>query len=289
MPRAKLKSALVLYNVPSKNFGAARRFYSVLLGSDDFVRAPNRDVESYFRPVSPDGIDLTITARQDDREQTTCYFAVPSLQGAMDELQRVGGTLVVAPRDVRITSNRVREAYVAQERQNQIQANEQVGRMAVLLDPDGNHVGLIELAEHAHRHFRWGKSQRPLEPEQLQELDQLKRLMAAADRQQGGDGEGQDEAGEGADPYIRGIGDRLHELVDELVQAMASAGESSRTPARRGTRGAPAPEDEMETSEAETEREGRESEARERPAEPRSRQAEVRKRTPEPRTRRSEE
>jgi hypothetical protein len=55
-----------------------------------------------------------------------------------------------------------------------VEVGDTVGRMAVLLDPDGNHVGLMQLAEHAHRHFRWGRFQRPLEPDQLEEFGEAK-------------------------------------------------------------------------------------------------------------------
>lgn len=150
MVEAKLKAKLVICNVPSTNFGQARRFYSALFGSDDFVRGPNREVESYNRPLSPDGIDLSITQRYDDREGFTCYFAVKDLAQAVEMLQEAGGRLVTEPTPVPEPDGRGK-----------------MGLMAVMLDPDGNHVGLIELNTRAHGHFRLGRFQRPLQPDQV--------------------------------------------------------------------------------------------------------------------------
>lgn len=160
---AQLKAQLVICNVPSTKYEESMRFYGALLGSDDFAPAPNDKVDSYFRPISEDGIDLTITQRYDDSERLTCYFAVASLDEALKELRELGGEVVVEPRPV--TAGRAT--------QGALKAGEAVGRMAVMLDPDGNHVGLIELvAESALEHFRAGPYQRALGEDQLRGLEE---------------------------------------------------------------------------------------------------------------------
>ncbi len=179
MPRAKLKAQLVLCNVPTQNSEAARRFYGSLLGSDDFVRALNDQVESYFRPLSPDGIDMTITQRYEDEERLTCYFAVESLDATLKELEALGGKIVVQPRDVPIGPKRAFEFYSGQMRRLGVKVRKNVvGRMAVLLDPDGNHVGVMQLEAHAHPHFRLGEFQRPLDPDQVGGLEEARQAAA---------------------------------------------------------------------------------------------------------------
>jgi predicted enzyme related to lactoylglutathione lyase len=174
MPRSRLKAQLVFCNVPTSNAAAARRFYSELLGSDDFVRAPNDEVTSLYRPLSEDGVDLNITQRFDDREGLTPYFAVANLDETLAGLQREGGTVVSDPKEVPIRPQKALEFYRAQMDRFGVSVDGSVGRMAVVLDVDGNHCGVIELEEHAHRHFRWGRFQRPLANDQLEELDQAK-------------------------------------------------------------------------------------------------------------------
>jgi predicted enzyme related to lactoylglutathione lyase len=159
MATALLKAKLILVNVPTVNSDDARNFYNTLLGSEDFVRAPNDTVESYFRPLSEDGINLTLTRRYDDRETFTPYFAVHNLDEAIEELTKAGGELIVKPLEVQNTSEGRRGM---------------VGRMVQMLDPDRNPVGLMELDESVHGAFRWGTFQRSLQPDQVEGLEVAK-------------------------------------------------------------------------------------------------------------------
>jgi predicted enzyme related to lactoylglutathione lyase len=172
MPK-RLKSGLVLCNVPTTKSEEARRFYSSLLGLDDFVRAPNEEVESYFHPISADGIDMTITQRYDDQERLTCYFAVDDLDATLRELESLGGRIEVQPREVTM-SERAREAIKRASRGRAPRAN--VGRMAVVLDPDLNHLGLIQLDSSAHRHFRWGRFKRGIDNDQVAGVKEARKV-----------------------------------------------------------------------------------------------------------------
>jgi predicted enzyme related to lactoylglutathione lyase len=158
MAATQLNSKLILCNVPTVKSEAALSFYNTLFGSDDFARAPNNQVESYFRPISADGINLTVTQRYDDREAITPYFAVESLEKAIEALQGAGGELIVKPMQVEMTAGREQGA---------------VGRMAQMLDPDRNPVGLMELDESVHEVFQWGRYQKPLNAEQVKGIEQL--------------------------------------------------------------------------------------------------------------------
>lgn len=152
MATAQLKSKLIICNVPTADSEAARKFYGALLGSDRFVPAPTREVESYIQPISPDGVDLRITARQDDRERLTCFFAVENLDEAVETLRGIGAELVVEPKELRT------------------EGDESAGRMAIVLDPDKNAVGLAELDPSSHLYFGLGEHRKPLRDEQLQEF-----------------------------------------------------------------------------------------------------------------------
>lgn len=167
MPK-KLKSKLVLCNVPSVDSPAARRFYGALLG-EDFARAPNPEVESYFTLLSRDGVDLTITYRQSDEERLTCYFAVENLEESLEELRQLGGEVVVQPKDVAVDPDRAPGAG-----KQKSGGRPRVGRMAVLLDPDKNHVGLMEIAPDAHRHFKWGQFHEGIDDEEVKAFERAK-------------------------------------------------------------------------------------------------------------------
>jgi predicted enzyme related to lactoylglutathione lyase len=157
MAETRLKAQLVLCNVPTSNSEAALGFYGALLGSDDFVRGLNDEVESYFRPLSQDGIDLTVTQRYDDQERLTCYFAVESLDDTLQELSDRGGKTVVEPREVHIGPKRALEFY------RRLRARDGI-------EVDSDSVGRI-----AFKHFRLGEYQRPLDDDQVKGLEEARR------------------------------------------------------------------------------------------------------------------
>ena len=169
MAGARLRSTIVICNVPSKNFDESKRFYSTLLGSDDFARALNDEVTSYHRPISSDGLDLTITQRFDDSERLTPYFAVNDLDEVLKELVDAGGKVVSRPADVPV-AKQAQEFYQQSVPGADEGNSARVGRFAVILDPDGNHVGIIELEAPAEEHFRAGRYQRPLDEDQVEGL-----------------------------------------------------------------------------------------------------------------------
>jgi predicted enzyme related to lactoylglutathione lyase len=149
------KGKLVLVNAPTRDSEKSRSFYGALLGAE-FAQGFNPNVASWWTPLLR-GVDFTITMRYDDRERLTPYFAVENLEAAIKDLEAHGGQCVVPPRDVVFGPEQAREAYVAEQKKeghdlkpNQVKT---VGRMAVLLDPDLNHVGLIQVAPDAKRHF----------------------------------------------------------------------------------------------------------------------------------------
>jgi predicted enzyme related to lactoylglutathione lyase len=193
-PRDTLNASLIFINIPTENYEASLEFYSTLLGGD-FARSLNDLVTSYHRPVSEDGIDVTITGRQDIQERCIPYFEVQDLEGTLRDLQKINKSvnviepteevpaLVVGPTVVDATTpenvlaaGRVRGASV---RGREVE-RERVGKMAVILDPAGNHVGLMELQdEQAKAYFRAGKHKRSLTSEQV---EQHQRAIDAGER-----------------------------------------------------------------------------------------------------------
>jgi predicted enzyme related to lactoylglutathione lyase len=175
-PRASLNASLVFVNIPAddESVDATLRFYSRLLGSDDFARSMNARVTSFHRPISVDGVDLTVTERYDIQERAVPYFAVENLDQALAALQSVSGAqvrvleppskipaVVLPPETVEQsvpapTKGRVKGAAAEPPARP-------LGRMAVILDPGGNHVGLIQLDdEQAQAYFKVGKHRRAL-------------------------------------------------------------------------------------------------------------------------------
>ncbi len=151
MANRQLNAKLVMCNVPTTNSDAARKFYDALFGGEDFARSLNDKVESYFRPISQDGVTLTIARRQDDREPITCYFAVDDMADTVKQLEAVGGKVVLNSTPI----------------------------LATLLDPDGNYIGLMQLQGSLQRSFNARQAQRMLSQDQVNELDNWKQRGAS--------------------------------------------------------------------------------------------------------------
>lgn len=154
MPR--LKSSLVMCNVPTVDGSRAQAFYGALIGTDEFAPGRNPNVQSYWTPISRAGIDLTLTQRYDDQERVTPYFAVDDLDEAITQLVELGGEVVQRAESIPDAPGSERK---------------KLGRMAVLLDPDRNHVGIIEIDDpEARRHFR--ADDKDLDDDQVEDLKQ---------------------------------------------------------------------------------------------------------------------
>lgn len=146
---ASLRSKLVICNIPTVNSDAAMKFYGTLLGGGEFAPAPNKE-DSYYRPISPDGIDLTITRRYEEQESWTCYFAVDDLDRAFEELVGAGAEVKLEPKSVAAAGG-----------------EGDVGRMAIVLDPDKNSVGLLELTNAGAQKYFGLDARRELRAEQI--------------------------------------------------------------------------------------------------------------------------
>jgi predicted enzyme related to lactoylglutathione lyase len=171
MANQQLQAKLIACNVPTKNSAAARKFYDALFGGQDFARSLNDKHESHFRPISQDGVTLTIAARQNDREPITCMFAVDNLDETVHQLEAAGGKVVVNPTPMPISGSAqavkvFHEAVAA--------ASNTMGRFATMLDPDGNYLGLMQLDDSMQPHFKARPAERMLSKAQVDHLQNWK-------------------------------------------------------------------------------------------------------------------
>jgi predicted enzyme related to lactoylglutathione lyase len=127
---------LVFCNVPARSADSLLPFYGELLGIDpgDFVKNQQSPIPQYYEPITGDGVDITITQRNDTREVTVTYWAVEDIESAIERLSGVGGEVVSGPTKI-----------------------PDGGVTALMLDPEGNFVGLVQLSEQGERYFRAGR------------------------------------------------------------------------------------------------------------------------------------
>src|SRR5664279_4196280 len=173
MTHAQLNAKLVICSVPTKNSAAAQQFYNTLLGGDDFARTINDQIESSYRPISKDGLILTIAARQNDREPITCFFAVDNLDETVKQLEAAGGTVVVTSAPVAVSApDQVKQAFADVVGQN---APATAGNWVGMIDPDGNYLGLLQLDSSTERSLNAGPEGRTLSKAQVQQHDNWKK------------------------------------------------------------------------------------------------------------------
>jgi predicted enzyme related to lactoylglutathione lyase len=175
MANQQLQAKLIICHVPTKNSTAARKFYNTLFGGQDFARSLNDKIESYYRPISQDGLTMSIAARSDQREPITCFFAVDNLDDAVRQLEAAGGKIIMNPTPMPV-SGPPQAVKVFQDTltAQQVKPPSTMGRFATMLDPDENYVGLMQLDDSMNHHFNARPAQRTLSKAQVDELDHWK-------------------------------------------------------------------------------------------------------------------
>jgi predicted enzyme related to lactoylglutathione lyase len=156
-----LRSSLAFINVPSDSPAKSRAFFEQLFGIELVPSLWSE--ESYHAPISADGIDIDINVRHSPQEATTAYLAVADLDGAIQLATKAGGQVVWGPDDLAIPKEDVQAYQSAVKEIEGMDVNsDRLGRAAVVLEPGGSQIGLVELEEHTHQHFAVGKHQQPL-------------------------------------------------------------------------------------------------------------------------------
>jgi predicted enzyme related to lactoylglutathione lyase len=163
-----MRAKIIQCNVPASDLPKVRAFYAKLLGTDDFARSLNDKVVAYHRTISHDGLMLTLTARQHGQEPIVCYFAVDNIDQTLRDLQAAGGRIVYGPVDLP-TAPAVVEEYKANVRQSRAADNPtgDIGRSALVRDPEGNVVGITQLRPESHKHFKYGRHAVGLDADQI--------------------------------------------------------------------------------------------------------------------------
>jgi len=175
MANTQLNAKLVICNIPTNNSAAAQQFYDTLFGGKDFARSLNDKVNSHFRPISEDGLTLTIAPRHDDREPITCFFAVDNLDQAVSQLEAVGGKVVVNSTPLPISGPpEATEVFASAIRTQGGQPSDNAGNFVGMLDPDGNYLGLIELDSSVQHLLKAQPADRKLAKAQADQLDSWK-------------------------------------------------------------------------------------------------------------------
>jgi len=175
MANKQLKAKLIFCSVPTKNSPAARQFYDALFGGEDFARSLNEQVESYYRPISQDGLTLTISARQNERESITCFFAVDDLSATVSQLEALGGQVVVKPTPVAISGPPdAKKAFGQVLESENVKPPNDAGTFAGMLDPDGNYLALMQLDSSTQRIFHAQPKERTLSESQVAALENWK-------------------------------------------------------------------------------------------------------------------
>jgi predicted enzyme related to lactoylglutathione lyase len=173
MARKQLNAKLVICSVPTQNTAAAQEFYDTLLGGQDFARTLNDQIESYYRPISRDGLTLTIAARQNDRETITPFFAVDDLDETVKELEAAGGKVVVQSTPLPVSAPaKAKQAFASLAKAQQ--APPTAGNFVGMTDPDGNYLGLMQLQGPLKQRLKAEKADRQLAQVQVDELEAWK-------------------------------------------------------------------------------------------------------------------
>jgi len=180
MATQQLQAKLVTCSVPTKNSAASQKFYNTLFGGQDFARSLNDKFESYFRPISQDGLTLSIATRSNDREPITCIFAVDNLTETISQLEAAGGKVVQNSTALPV-SGPAQAVKVFQDSltAQKLQPANTLGQWATILDPDGNYLGLIQLETSLQTYFNAGPAHRTLSAAQVSAHDNWKQNGAA--------------------------------------------------------------------------------------------------------------
>ena len=180
MANRQLNAKLVMCNVPTTNSDTARKFYDTLFGGEDFARSLNDKIESYFRPISQDGVTLTIGRRQNDRESITCYFAVDNLADTVKQLEAAGGKVILNATPIPVSGPaEAKKVFNDAAKGHGDQPSDTAGQFATMLDPDGNYIGLMQLQGPLQRSLNAQPVQRMLSQEQANDVDNWKRHGAS--------------------------------------------------------------------------------------------------------------
>jgi hypothetical protein len=155
-----MNARLILCSVPSTAQEGMAQFYATLLGDLVHSRA-EQGRSSYGWACS--GVRLTVNQPQHEMEKMMLHFRVDDLEDALRQLQEAGGLHVGGPYDVPVSPadlDALRSNYEQLALGSREEVEESLGRGAVVRDPEGNQIGLLQLRPFAERFFEAGSMTR---------------------------------------------------------------------------------------------------------------------------------
>jgi predicted enzyme related to lactoylglutathione lyase len=157
---------MIQFNVPATDIQKLKSFYSKIFGHLEFARSLGAHTTGYHLPISPDGLQLTITQRFSAQEPAVAYFSVGNLDDTIAALIKAGGSVMVQPFDLPLTPELLEKYTNEYKKHHKEKPSNSVGRSAVMRDPEGNLFGLTELHTQAHWIFKVGRYQKELDAAQ---------------------------------------------------------------------------------------------------------------------------
>ncbi len=136
---------LAFVALPSDNPKASRDFYESLFRVD-FARSLWEE-EGYHTSIA--GVDFDVEVRHSPQETTTPFLQVEDLDDVLDDAVAAGGRVVWGPAGMRLPERHLASFKNAVKESGQSARLDELGRGAIIVDPGGGQIGLIQLAKHA--------------------------------------------------------------------------------------------------------------------------------------------
>jgi predicted enzyme related to lactoylglutathione lyase len=152
-----MNARLILYSVLSTTKASTMQFYTALLGTE-FGRSLWDEGDSSYAWASS-GVKLTVNQAPHERGGVMPHFRVDDLDDALKQLEAAGGHQVAGPYDIPVAAADLegfRTSYAELGLGSGAEVEPSLGSGAVVRDPDGNQVGLIQLRPFAEAFFEGG-------------------------------------------------------------------------------------------------------------------------------------
>lgn len=151
-----MSARLIIATIPAPNSPKAKDFYSALLGTE-MARTPIDHPTHHAWGAA--GVKLNIEAPYTDNQSTVLYFLVEDLDASV-ELCKTNGGLVMREMDLPLTES-TQEVLLSHYHEvwgvPPEGSTSSLGKAALMLDPNGAQIGLVELVEWAAREYRDGE------------------------------------------------------------------------------------------------------------------------------------
>jgi hypothetical protein len=149
-----MNARLILCSVPSGARKATERFYATLLGAEPGRRPWEEGTPPYV--WAGDGVKLTVSERRHEREGVMPHFRVDDLEAAVRRLAAAGGRPVAGPYELSVAAADLEALHDLRQEPGFGPREGSLGHGALMRDPDGNLMGLVQLHPFAEPFFEGG-------------------------------------------------------------------------------------------------------------------------------------